>query len=85
MDETDLVSSLLPAVEQQLKSPETPFVKTTYERLRKQHEESEDDALEMIALCLADESNRMFIDKRGFDLERYQELLDQLPTLPESQ
>ena len=39
----------------------------------------------MIALCLADESNRMFIDKRGFDIKRYQELLEELPELPEGQ
>lgn len=83
MDETDLVNSLIPAVEQQLKSPDTPFVKANYERLRNNHEESEDNALHMIALCLADESNRMFIDKRSFDIKRYQQLLETLPTLPE--
>lgn len=81
-EETDLVSSLIPAVEQQLESPDTPFVKETYERLL-ENEFSDDEAKKAIALCLADESNRMFIDKRDFDLERYQELLDDLPELPE--
>lgn len=78
----DLVSSLLPAVEQQLVSAETPFVKLTYERLLKAGEE-EAEAKKMIALCLADESNRMYIDKRDFDLGRYVDMLKVLPTLPE--
>lgn len=82
MDETDLVSSLLPAVEQQLDSPETPFVKKTFLRLSENDDYSQDDALHMIALCLADESNRMFIEKRAFDISRYQSLLTDLPDLP---
>lgn len=83
MEETDLISSLVPAVEQQLKSPATPFVKKTYERILKLDDVDNDEALKMIALCLADESNRMYIDKRDFDLDRYKELLDALPELPE--
>lgn len=81
-EETDLVTSLIPAVEQQLESDQTPFVKETYDRLV-ENEFSDEEAKQAIALCLADESNRMFIDKRDFDLERYQELLDDLPELPE--
>lgn len=84
MEETDLVSSLIPAVEQQLESADTPFVKAAYQRLIALDDISEDDAQHMIALCLADESNRMFIDKRNFDLNRYKELLEGLPdTLPQ--
>jgi len=81
MDNTDLVSSLIPAVEQQLESKDTPFVKKHFDRLVKAGETA-DEAKKMIALCLADESNRMFIDRRDFDVDRYQELLSELPELP---
>jgi len=81
-EENDLVKNLVPAVREQIKSPETPFVKKALDRLIADGEE-EAEAEMMLALCLADESNRMFIDKRGFDLKRYQELLDALPELPE--
>jgi hypothetical protein len=82
-EEDDLVKNLLPAVEQQLESEQTPFVKQTLSRLLKSGEESE-EAKMMIALCLADESNRMFIDKRAFDVVRYQDMLNLLPELPEA-
>ncbi|MGB0992350.1 MAG: hypothetical protein ACPG32_07755 [Akkermansiaceae bacterium] len=78
MNDENLIDSLLPAVQQQLESPQTPYVKKTLTRLTTQENLSEERALEMIALCLADESNRMFIDKRDFDVERYKELLDSL-------
>jgi transcriptional regulator CtsR len=81
-EEDDLVRNLVPAVKQQLESKQTPFVKKTLDRLLETGV-SEDEAEMMIALCLADESNRMFIDKRDFNLVRYQELLDALPELPE--
>ena len=81
-EEDDLVKNLLPAVEQQLESKQTPFVKQALSRLVKEGED-EEEAKMMIALCLADESNRMFIDKREFDLARYQALLKALPDLPE--
>ena len=81
-EEDDLVKNLVPAVREQLESPDTRFVKKAMERLLADGEESSEAEM-MIALCLADESNRMFIDKRDFDLKRYQELLDALPELPE--
>jgi len=81
-EEDDLVKNLLPAVEQQLESAQTPFVKQAFDRLLRLDVEG-DEAMMMIALCLADESNRMFIDKRDFDICRYEGLLDDLPELPE--
>lgn len=81
-EEDDLVKNLVPAIREQLQSKETPFVKKTMERLLKSEVE-EEEAEMMIALCLADETNRMFIDKREFDLQRYQGLLEALPELPE--
>ena len=83
MNDESLIESLLPAVDQQLESAETPYVKKTFTRLVEKEALSPDEAKELIACCLADESNRMYIDKRDFDVARYQELLDSLPTEPD--
>lgn len=77
-----LISSLLPAVDEQLASPDTPYVHTTYQRLLASGE-SPDSARQLIAFCLADEANRMLIDHRPFDPSRYQTLLALLPNLPD--
>ncbi len=82
MNDENLIESLLPAVEQQLESPQTPYVKKTFTRLVEKEEISPDEAKELIALCLADETNRMYIDKRDFDVQRYQQLLEGLPGEP---
>ena len=82
MDEENLVTSLVPAIKEQLESKETIYVKKAYDRLIKQNLEI-DDVLMMMALCLADETNRMFIDKRSFDGKRYETMLAALPELPE--
>jgi len=74
-EEENLVQNLIPAVEQQLESSETKYVKAAFDRVVAGGEDAE-EAKMMIALCLADESNRMFIDKRNFDAARYQGLLD---------
>ncbi|MGJ8672374.1 hypothetical protein [Rubritalea sp.] len=84
MEETDLITSLVPAIQEQLNSKDTPYVKLAYDRIIEFDDIDEEEALKMIALCLADESNRMFIDKRDFDVERYKELLTALPELPEA-
>ncbi len=82
-EEPSLVSSLVPAIEEQLQSPATPFVATTYHRLVHQESIEEDEAKLMMALCLADESNKMYTHRRDFDIQRYQELLNKLPELTE--
>jgi len=82
MEENELIEQLIPAVEQQLVSTDTPFVKKHFNRMVKLGE-TEQEAKKMIALCLTDESNRMFIDQREFDIKRYQQLLEELPKLPE--
>ena len=82
MNDENLVESLLPAVDQQLGSPQTPYVKKTFIRLVEKEEVSPDEAKELIALCLADETNRMYIDKCDFDVQRYQQLLEGLPGEP---
>ena len=80
---SELIEMLIPAVEEQITSAETPFVKDAYQRLLKEPDIDEEEAKKMIALCLADESERMMDDHREFNLERYKTLLSLLPTLPE--
>ena len=79
MNDESLIESLMPAVDQQLESDQTPYVKATFDRLVEQEQLSPDLAKELIAICLADESNRMYVDKRDFDIHRYQQLLEELP------
>ena len=83
MEETDLITALIPAIKDQLKSKDTPYVKKAFERIIKLDDIDEEEAIKMLALCLADETNRMFIDKRNFDALRYQVMLNALPELPE--
>ncbi|MEO1834867.1 MAG: hypothetical protein ABGZ49_05170 [Akkermansiaceae bacterium] len=80
---SEIIEMLIPAVEEQITSAETPFVKDAYQRLLKEPDIDEEEAKKMIALCLADESERMMDDDREFNLERYKTLLSLLPTLPE--
>ncbi|MDG2486351.1 MAG: hypothetical protein P8M65_01450 [Roseibacillus sp.] len=78
----DSIAQLIPAVEQQLSSQETPYVAETYRRLLEEPDIDEHEAKLMIALCLADESEAMIEKERDFDIVRYQELLGLLPILP---
>jgi hypothetical protein len=80
---SEIIEMLIPAVEEQITSAETPFVKEAYQRLLKEPDIDEEEAKKMIALCLADESEHMMDDDREFNLERYKTLLSLLPTLPE--
>ena len=82
--EDEFIQSLLPAVAQQAESPDTPFVAPTLQRLIAEDDITEDEALYMVAFCLADEIERMDSTDTPFDLPRYQLLLTLLPTLPES-
>lgn len=82
MNDPDILA-LLPAVEEQLVSPETPFVQATFDGLLTEEDIDETEAKYMVAFCLADEIEKMTAAKRPFDLERYQMLLALLPTLPE--
>jgi hypothetical protein len=77
----NLITGLLPAVEEQLTSPATPYVAKTLARLLALGEDPP-EARRLIAFCLADEANRMMIDRRPFDPKRYQALLAALPELP---
>jgi hypothetical protein len=80
---SEIIEMLIPAVEEQITSAETPFVKEAYQRLLNEPDIDEEEAKKMIAFCLADESERMMEDNREFNLERYKTMLSLLPTLPE--
>jgi hypothetical protein len=77
------IADFIPSVEQQLESPRTPFVKAALERLVGEEEIDAEESVQMIALCLADEVEAMTLEERPFDENRYRNLLELLPTLPE--
>jgi len=81
----ELSLKLVPAVEEQIASHETPYVKEHYERLLQLEEEDidETEAKMLIALCLADEVEMMQREDRAFNPFRYQQMLQFLPVLPE--
>ena len=81
MDEA--VEKLLPAVEEQLNSPETPYVREAFDRILTEPDIDEEEAKAMLAFCLADEIEAMMADERDFDGNRYQMLLELLPVMPE--
>ncbi|MEN8785724.1 MAG: hypothetical protein ABF379_15275 [Akkermansiaceae bacterium] len=81
MDE--IVEKLLPAIEEQLTSPETPYVREAFDRILTEPDIEENEAKAMLAFCLADEMEAMMADEREFDSDRYQMLLTLLPVMPE--
>ena len=81
MDEA--VEALLPAINEQLDSPDTPYVREAYERLLAEPDIEDEEACAMLAFCLADEIEAMTSDERPFNVERYQLLLTLLPAMPE--
>ncbi len=81
MDEA--VEKLLPAIEEQLASPETPYVLEAFERILGEPDIEEEEAKAMLAFCLADEIEAMMAAERPFNIERYQMLLGLLPVMPE--
>jgi hypothetical protein len=84
MADDDILPDLLAAVEQQLVSPQTKYVATTFERLCKAGLDAQ-QAKEQIALCLGEQMDEMTRRKRGFDEKAYREALDELPLEVEEQ
>lgn len=82
MDDPEILA-LLPAIEEQLSSPETPFVTQAYETLLATDGIESEEATYMLAFCLADEIEKMTQEKRPFDSNRYEMLLKLLPALPQ--
>jgi hypothetical protein len=74
----DLLPDLIAAVEQQLVSPQTPYVAKAFARLLKLGIE-ETEAKSQIALCLGEEMDQVLRTRRGFDEKAYRASLDVLP------
>jgi hypothetical protein len=75
---SDLLADLLVAIEQQLVSPQTPYVKKTFDRLAKLGLE-ETEAKTQIAVCLGEAMDDMIRTKKPFDEKAYRASLDELP------
>ena len=75
---SDVMQQLLSAVEEQLRSPQTPYVKATYDRLIADGM-SDEEAREEIADCLGHELDEMLEQGRAFQEKSYRSLLDALP------
>ncbi len=74
----DLLPDLLIAIEQQLASPQTPYVRKTLDRLVKLDVE-ETDAKTQIAICLGEQMDEVMRTKKPFDEKAYRAALDELP------
>jgi len=75
---SDILRGLLQAVDEQLCSPQTAYVKSAYDRLA-QLGFSDALAREEIADCLGEELDAMLSQQRPFNEKNYQDLLDSLP------
>lgn len=80
----DLLPDLLTAVDQQLTSPETPYVAKTLARLLKLGLD-ETEARTQIAICLGEEMDEVLRTRRGFDQNSYRARLDALPMPDEAE
>ena len=73
-------AAILEGVKEQLNSPESPYVKTNYDRLISEGIE-EEEVMKMLGAVLAVEMWEMSVQERGFDEEGYIELLERLPDM----
>lgn len=73
-------AALIEAINEQIASPETPYVGKHYKRLLNEGHE-EDDVLELLASILAAEMWEMTTQARGFNEKQYIERLEKLPDL----
>lgn len=74
----ELIADLLTAVEQQLTSPETPYVAETFARLRGLGL-TDAAAKKQIAFALAEQMDLIIETKKPFDQSSYRALLNELP------
>ena len=79
----EMIETLVPAVREQLESPDTAYVKNCLERLTGREKLGEQEALELMAQALAITINAMVVGGRFFDSEKYMALLKDLPALPD--
>ncbi len=80
----DLLPDLIAAVEQQLTSPQTPYVAKTLARLVKLGLD-EQEAKTQIALCLGEEMDAILRTRKPFDEKSYRTRLDALPLLDDEE
>lgn len=78
----DLLPDLIAAVEQQLVSPQTPYVAKTLARLVKGGLD-EAEAKSQIALTLGEEMDKLLRTRKPFDEKSYKAGLNALPMEPE--
>lgn len=78
----DLLPDLIAAVEQQLVSPQTPYVAKTLARLVKLGLD-EAEAKSQIALTLGEEMDKLLRTRKPFDEKAYKAGLNALPMEPE--
>jgi len=81
MDEA--IEHLIPAIEEQLNSPATPYVREAYDRVLQEDDIEDEEAKAMLAFCLADELESLNRENRDFSEDRYRTLLSLLPVMPE--
>lgn len=74
----DLLPELIAAVEQQLASPQTPYVAKALKRLVTLGID-ETEAKTQIALCLGEGMERILETRKPFDEKAYRAALDELP------
>lgn len=80
-DEGFAKAALIEAIENQLASDEPPAARAVLNKLTLVGYPRE-DILELMALVLQEEIADMLDAGRSFDLQRYEQLLRQLPSLP---
>ncbi|WP_028451620.1 hypothetical protein [Chitinilyticum aquatile] len=73
---------ILAVIENQISDSNPPIVRQTLNRLLL-GQLPRDEAVELMAVVLVNEMDAMLAADRGFDLERYAQLLQALPELPE--
>ena len=78
----DLLPDLIAAVEQQLLSPQTPYVAKALSRLLELGLD-ESEAKIQIALCLGEEMDQILQKRRPFDESAYRASLEGLPFIEE--
>lgn len=74
----DLLPDLLAAVDQQLTSPQTPYVGKTLARLVTLGIDA-DEAKTQIAICLGEEMDAILRTRKPFDEKAYRASLEALP------
>lgn len=77
-----LLNDLIAAVEQQLTSPDTPYVAETFARLAALGLDAH-EAKTQIAICLAEEMDEILRERRPFSPTAYRKALAELPMIDE--